>query len=351
MENAINGLSLFANVGIGETYAYKHGIDIKVANELLKDRCEFYKYLYPDTEVVCGDITDKFVYDEIISKAKKHKCVFLLATPPCQGMSLAGKKDPKDERNLLIKYVIDAIKDLRPKWVIIENVSAMLSTEIEVDNKILNIKHYICNNLWPLGYYITNAVVDAADYGTAQYRRRAIFLISNIDYWDFPEKEKQIPLKDVIGHLPSLESGEDSGIPFHKAKVHNERHIECMRYTPEGKTAFENEIYYPKRPDGKRVSGYNTTYKRMRWDKPAPTITMGNGAVSSQNNVHPGRPLGNGRYSDARVLTLKELFIVTGLPEDWMPPPNTKELLVRQVIGECLLPKLVERLIETMPRE
>ena len=350
MKNTINGVSLFANVGIGETYVHKHGINITVANEFLKERCEFYRHLHPDVEVVCGDITDKSVYETVILEAKKCNCEFLLATPPCQGMSLAGKKDPKDKRNLLIEYVICAIKELHLKYVIIENVPAMLSTKIEINNEILTIKDYIYKNLKPLNYHINYDVVDAADYGTAQYRKRAIFLISTVGRWEFPEKEKKITLKEVIGHLPSLESGEDSNIPFHKAKIHNERHIECMRHTPEGKSAFDNDVYYPKRPDGKKVSGYDTTYKRMSWDKPAPTITMGNGAVSSQNNVHPGRPLGNGMYSDARVLTLKELFIVTGLPEGWEPPPNTREPLVRKVIGECLLPKLVERLIETMPK-
>ena len=49
----------------------------------------------------------------------------------------------------------------------------------------------------------------------------------------------------------------------------------------------------------------------MHWDKPAPTITMKNGSISSQNNVHPGRLLPNGTYSDARVLTVAELSILT----------------------------------------
>lgn len=350
MKECINGLSLFANVGIGETYIHKCGIEIKVANELLEDRCNFYKYLYPNVEVVCGDITDEKIYRNIIIKADENNCKFIMATPPCQGMSMAGKKDPKDERNLLIKYVIYVIEDLKPNFILIENVPAMLTTEIEIDGEIILIKDYIYSNLTRLGYKTNHSVIDAADYGTSQYRKRAIFLASDVDYWKFPEKQDQITLKEAIGHLPSLESGEDSGIPFHKAKIHNERHIECMRHTPEGKSAFDNEVYYPKRADGKKISGYNTTYKRMSWGRPAHTITMANGAVSSQNNVHPGKPLGKGLYSDARVLTLKELFIVTGLPNEWQPPSWASESLVRQVIGECLLPRLVERLLETIPK-
>jgi DNA (cytosine-5)-methyltransferase 1 len=354
----INGVSLFANVGIGETYLHDEGINIKVANELLEDRCIFYKYLYPRTEVVCGDIKDKPVYRNIVNLAKKHKCEFLMATPPCQGMSSAGAKDPLDKRNLLIKYVVEFIKEVRPKYIIIENVQAMLNTFVEIDGRFFTIQDYLFSSLGPLRYHIQVKVLDAADYGTPQHRRRAIFLISSEGWWPFPEKENRITLETAIGHLPSLESGGSSDIKFHKAKNHNERHIECMRYTPTGKSAFDNEFYYPKRKDNVKVKGYGTTYKRMSWDEPAPTVTMGNGAISSQNNVHPGRRLeevddkGNKIifYSDARVLTLKELFIVTGLPDDWEPYPEANENLVRKVIGECFLPQLVKRLVRNMPK-
>lgn len=76
---------------------------------------------------------------------------------------------------------------------------------------------------------------------------------------------------------------------------------------------------------------------------------MANGSVSSQNNVHPGVLKNNGEYSDARVLTLKEIFILTGLPENWNPPKWASENLIRQVIGEGVPPKLINKLLETMP--
>ena len=72
-------------------------------------------------------------------------------------------------------------------------------------------------------------------------------------------------------------------------KKHNERHKLWMTHTPTGKTSFLNKVYYPKKESGERIKGFATTYKRIEWDKPAPTITMANGSISSQNNVHPGR--------------------------------------------------------------
>jgi DNA (cytosine-5)-methyltransferase 1 len=122
-----------------------------------------------------------------------------------------------------------------------------------------------------------------------------------------------------------------------------------MGRTPTGKTAFNNKIYFPKK-DGRRIRGYPTTYKRIEWDKPAPTITMCNGAISSQNNVHPGRLQKNGIYSDARVLSILELMILMGLPKNWNIPSFASDNLVRKIIGEGVPPKLIKILIKTMPK-
>jgi DNA (cytosine-5)-methyltransferase 1 len=262
-------------------------------------------------------------------------------------MSVAGKMEENDPRNSLIKHVIELALDLKPKHILIENVPGILNTYLSVNGVKTKVVDYIEESL--SDYFINYAVVDSADYGTPQSRKRAIFLISNISKWEFPKKEKRITLKEAISHLPSLESGESSKIEFHNAKVHNERHILCLKHTPTGKSALLNKHHYPKKEDGTRIKGYATTYKRMEWDKPAPTITMANGSVSSQNNVHPGNKKEDGTYSDARVLTLKEIFILTGLPEEWKPPKWASENLVRQVIGEGVPPRLIDRLLSTIP--
>jgi len=345
----LNGVSLFANVGIAETYLEKHDIHIVVANELLENRANFHHELYPNCEIVQGDITDDTIYATVLKKAQQQNCDFLLATPPCQGMSVAGKMAENDPRNSLIKYVVEMIKALQPTYAMIENVQGVLKTYISVNGIKTKITKYIEDELLALGYFINPTVVDAADYGTPQHRKRAIFLISKIAKWELPTKQKQITTKEAISHLPSLESDEISKIKYHYAKKHNQRHISFLKQTPTGKTALQNKIHYPKKESGERIKGYSTTYKRIAWDKPAPTITMANGSVSSQNNVHPGRINKDGTYSDARVLTLKEIFILTGLPDDWTPPEWASENLIRHVIGEGVPPKLIESLILSMP--
>lgn len=98
----INGISLFSNVGIDEFYLKDFGINIKVANELLEKRASFYSFVYPDVEMICGDITNQNIFNSLIEKYHKNNCDFLLATPPCQGMSVPGKMKKDDARNNLI---------------------------------------------------------------------------------------------------------------------------------------------------------------------------------------------------------------------------------------------------------
>lgn len=347
----LKGVSLFANVGIAETYIDKAGIEIVVANELMSNRAEFHKEIHKKCKMIQGDITSDVVFDTVLKEAKAQKCNFLIETPPCQGMSIAGRMREEDPRNSLIKYVIKLAQELQPTNILIENVPKVLNTYLVHKKKKIKITDFIKEALEPLGYIINPVVVNAADYGTPQNRRRAIYLISKLEKWELPKKQKKLTVREVIGELPSLESGECSGINYHNAKKHNERHIEVLRHTPTGKTALHNQVYYPKKADGTRIKGYDTTYKRIEWDKPALTITMANGSISSQNNVHPGRKREDGTYSDARVQTLKEVFILTGLPDDWRPPEWASENFIRQVIGEGVPPCLIKQLLSSMPKD
>jgi DNA (cytosine-5)-methyltransferase 1 len=346
----INGLSLFANVGIAEVYINKY-INIKIANELVKKRAKFYSELYPSTIMIQGNILDDNIFRKIIKNSIKEKCNFIIATPPCQGMSLAGKMSEDDPRNSLIIKVVEAIKIIKPKYFIIENVQRMPKTYIKFKGKKNRISDFLTNEL-SSDYNINFHILDSADYGTPQTRKRSIILGSDLKskVWPKPKKFKTtISVKDAISHLPSLESNQKSEIKYHYAKKQNDNHILWLKNTPSGKTAFLNKIHYPKKNDGTKIKGYLTTYKRIEWNKPAPTITMCNGAVSSQNNVHPGRLMKNGEYSDARVLTLKEIFILSGLPENWSPPNWASENMIREVIGEGVPPKLIEAILKSMP--
>lgn len=345
----LTGISLFASAGIGETYFKDVGIDIKVANELLEKRANLYRAINPETTVVCGDITKDDVFFEIISSCPKE-VDFLLASPPCQGMSVAGKNRNQktmeaDERNYLITYVVKAIKTTNPTYVLVENVPALLKLKLKYAEEyrtVLEILQYEFGN----EYEIDSMVVDASDYGVPQTRLRAIIKMNRYGtVWHWPSKKEKITVREAIGHLPTLEAGETSDIKWHFARNHSKDNILWMKHTPTGKSAFSNPVYYPQKKDGTRVKGYESSYRRIRWDSPAPTITIRNDCIASQRNVHPGRMLSDGTYSDARVLTPLELMLLNSLPADWNIPDDTPELLIRQCIGESIPPLMLKEIV------
>ena len=371
----INGLSLFANVGIAETYLKDVGINIVVANELLKERAEFYKHIYPDCLMITGDITDPKIFDTVVKKSIENNVEFIMATPPCQGMSIAGLMDPYDERNSLVKFAIDIIELIRPKYVLLENVVRQLITPIRCENEEMLIPQYINKRLGDFYKFNSNKTINAADYSVPQRRERAIILMTRNDLgytWEFPEKDSRwINLEEAFEGIPDLwplirEKEYQNFLPsnteealsyhkWHKPPIQCWRNTLCMLYTPTGNTAFDNEYYYPRKKDGTRIKGYDTTYHRMFWDKPAPTITRYNGVIGSQNNVHPGKPWKKDKnniqmYTNPRVLSIYELMVASTLPKDWDIPAWASEELIRHVIGEGIPPLLIKKIVDNIRR-
>lgn len=352
----MNGISLFSCSGIGEYHLHKNNIHIKAANELIPDRAELYRLNYPESEMIVGDICQQSTKDKLTEISKREKCEFLIATPPCQGFSTAGSMDNDDTRNFLTIEVVKFIKTNNFKYILLENVPRYLKEEIKLNGTPQTILSYLKNEL--PDYKMVSKVVNAADYDTPQDRKRAIILLTKkgCEEWEFPTYTKTpITLKEAIGDLPSLEPQTTSSFAFHSCPVHNDRHILWMSHTPTGKSAFENvgvNEYYPQKADGTTIKGFKNTYKRMDWDEPAPTVTMNNGCLSSQNTVHPGRPKKDGTYSDARVLTIKELMILTGLDDNWKWGEHTnqrpKNSVIRDVLGEAVPPKLIYHLTKTL---
>lgn len=378
MIDKIVGLSLFANVGIAEAYMEELGIEIKVANEIDHNRANFYKSVYPSTTMICGDITDDVVRSEIVLAAKKQDVNFIIATPPCQGMSEAGKRLELDPRNQLISYAIDVIKKVNPKFVLLENVPKQLTTRIEYNGETILIPEYIKNELGADYRFNKETLVKAKDYGVPQLRERNIFLLVRKDFditWEFPEKQDEITLHDAIAHLPSLdpklrdgmdltiekfpeyESKKNQGLAvskWHYPPTHSWKQVEWMMHTPTGKSAIYNEKYYPQKEGGVPVKAHHNHYRRLKWTMPCRTITQNNGVISSLACVHPGREYrANGctLYSDARVLTIYELLIVMSLPLDWPIPNWANETFIRRVIGEGIPSKLIKEIMAVLLKQ
>lgn len=374
----LRGISLFANVGIAEAYLKELGVDMKIANELLPERARFYQDVYPETHMVQGDITDDNVRTSLVNEAIANDVNFVMATPPCQGMSRVGKMDEFDERNQLIYYAVDVIKRVNPEFALIENVTTILKTKIKSGNEVMLIPEYLKREL--ANNYIFNDVtkVRAMDYSIPQMRLRNIYLLVRKDknvIWEFPPKTRTVTLEEAIGDLPSvdplLREGFDLTIEkfpnfeikkeaaakiskWHRPPVHSWRLVEWMMHTPSNESAIFNEVYYPKKNDGTRVKAHYNQYRRLAWDTPCRCLTQNNGVISSLACVHPGRPYthnGEVLYTEPRVLTLYEIMIVSSLPLDWPIPDWADENLIRRVIGEGIPSRLIKVIIEELLKQ
>lgn len=378
----MKALSLFANIGVAEAYLEQIGIDVVVANEFVPSRAKMYSSIYPRTNMICGDINDPLVFSQIMRASLDEKVEMVVATPPCQGMSTAGEQDENDERNKLILPTIAAIRIIKPKYAFLENVPMFYQTEIPYKDGRMLIPDVMRAELEEL-YDIEFKVLNTADYGVPQTRERAITLLTlknaGLYHWDHPHPdEHQATLFDAIGHLPMLDpyvrdiseeellrmfphyyERRDAAAkisPWHVPPEHVRRQVVAMQHTPTGCTAFDNPVYYPVKEDGSRVRGYRNTYKRQNWNTPAYTITMDNRKISSQNNVHPGRPEyidenGDQIFSDARTLTTYELMLASSLPADWPVPVDTPDAQLRRLIGEGIPPLFARRIFEQLPEE
>lgn len=279
-----NAISLFSSSGIGDLGLKANGINTIIGCELLEERMNLFRNNYPGAKCFQGDIWD--LKDDIINYYRgiyAEAPFLILATPPCQGMSSNGMgkmlsdyrkglRPKMDERNRLIIPSLEIICALQPEWVIFENVSNMTNTLIyDENNELINIIEYMKKTLGD-NYFGESTVIDMADYGVPQHRKRLITVLSRNDNLkakkSFASTGKLIPdythsindslvthhwvtLREAIGELPSLraEKGKNKAAGFdglHKVPLLDEKKLFWVDNTPEGDTAFNNQCVNPE---------------------------------------------------------------------------------------------------------
>lgn len=267
-------VSLFSSAGFGDFGICKgNKIPLICASELLPERCKQLRLNFPEAKVFEGDISTQknYIVNYVQRTLNNKRPKYIIMSPPCQGMSSNGvgrihssmkdgMRSDRDERNELIVQSIDIANQLKPDWIIIENVSNMAHTEIPIQGGMYKILDYIYKELEE--YTIFSEVVDFADYGVPQHRTRLITIACRIplvckmiarknnlrvtasESPFHPLKEHtHTTMREAIGHLQELDALnhlEDAKDPFHVIPKWNHIQYKCMQFTPEGKTAFEN---------------------------------------------------------------------------------------------------------------
>lgn len=347
-------LDLFSGAG-GFSYGMEKNKHFKtvVALDFNKYALDTFKNNMPDSEIICGDITNDKIKEQAIKISKEKKVNMIIGGPPCQGFSLKGKKLGLDDpRNYLFKEYLKIVEELKPEVFIIENVKALLSTSAGW------FKNQIIEEVTKMGYFVECGVLTASDFGVPQARQRAIFICSKNKNISLPEPtcQKNITVKDAIYDLAFLNSGEGEfeqdykmsatsnyqnqmrkgcdKLYNHLASNHSKIAIQKLEMIPpEG-----GKEYLPKEMLGKQK--YSGTWGRLKWNDVSPTIDTRFDASSNGTNNHPFLNRSITPREAARIQSFDDKFVFLG-----------SKVHVREQIGNAVPPLLAEAIADKIYKE
>lgn len=252
----------------------------------------------------------------------------------------------KDDKNFLVPVFAERVQQIKPKAVILENVSGIQGKQG------FGFFEFYLNILDNNGYSTSWGMFNSADYGVPQYRRRfvAISILGINDKPLLPEKthgnpnrlkddlEPWVTVEDTIKDLPPLKMGEASTIiPNHKARTHTPRIQEMIRLIPPEGSRRDLPMKYwlechKQLPD---LKGAENIYGRMRWKKPSPTMTSRCTTPSSGRFLHPDQD---------RAITPREAARFQNFPDSYELPSTFRH--AEKFIGNAVPVKFLEAFIE-----
>jgi DNA (cytosine-5)-methyltransferase 1 len=348
-KKTIRVLDTFAGAGGFSLGFHMAGAEIVGAIETDAWACETFQANHPDALVVKSDITK--LKDEEISKLfGKLSVDVILGGPPCQGFSIANKKngDPKDPRNSLFEEFIRLGKILKPRIMIMENVPNLIKAKTHDGELVIDI---IKQELENLGYEVEHRIVEATNFGVPQIRKRLVVIASKVKLKKFfPDathyvggsndlfEQKLLPcptLWDAISDLPQIEAREGaeeseySSPPLnefqkqmrkgskvlynHKAMNHSKRLVERFASMSWGDSTTDVPDHLrPLKRNSVEFSekAFDQNNRRMYPEKPCHTIP----ASFYANFVHPYKDRNFTAREGARIQTFPDWFVFKGKP-------------------------------------
>ncbi len=282
--------------------------------------------------------------DELLSEAglERGDCTLLFGCPPCQSFTdlrrgaLSSRRDRA--RNSLLREYLRLAEGVHPRHIAFENVPGMLSPRWRPRFDEL------LNGLSELGYTFLWDVLDAADFGVPQHRRRVLVVASRVATPVLPapshadpvtssELTAWVTVREAISSLPRLARGEvDPDDDYHRARRHSELALRRLRAIPAGgaRADLPEELQLACHKDH---SGHYDIYGRMWWDRPAPTLTSGCTNVTRGRFAHPEQD---------RAITLREAMLLQGFPRPTVLRGSLDERALQ--VGNAVPPPFAERI-------
>lgn len=386
-DKSLTYVSLFSCAGVG-CYGFKQeGYHCIATNELVQRRLNVQKFNSKceyDSGYISGDITSIETKEKIYAEIDKWKKLgndrvdVVVATPPCQGISVINhKKNEHDlKRNSLVVESVEIIQNIRPRVFIFENVQAFQKTicTTKSGNNIA-IGDYIHNALGE-EYVITGRVLNFMNYGSNSSRTRTLVIGVDKEYKNlftpyelFPSYRTERTLRDVIGNgkFKSLAWGEICATDFYHAfRTYDLRMRSWIHDLKEGESAFNNKDPQ-KRPhrivNGKIVENIQKNrdkYTRQRWDRFIQCVHTRNDLLAAQNTIHP---------IEDRVFSIRELMEMMSIPYEfrWVDYSIEKlnclsdeqkrklykenEVNIRQCLGEAVPTEVMRQIAQRIKEE
>lgn len=300
--NGYNFIDLFSGAGglsCGLTMA---GFTPIGSVEIMPEAVETYKYNFGeqkgfDENVETRDIRTQDVKDALYKSVEGKHIHLIVGGFPCQGFSMAGNRVVTDPRNSLYLEMLQIVKKLQPDFVVMENVEglrSMLNGKVEAK---------IINDYKEAGYDINVTVLNSADYGVPQVRRRVIFIgnrhgLKNCHPQPLFTPDNYVTLGEGIKRFMAMPENKTINHIFTR---HSDKMIAQIAALPEGKSLYGN---------------YSDAWKKSPWDKPSCTVKENHGGV----NIHPKLN---------RVLTPRELAALQSFPDDFIFKGSKKWQLVQ----------------------
>lgn len=335
MEKKFKVVDLFCGAGGLHMGFEKAGYDVRlcVDNDSLVERT--HRRNFPNIPFINKDIR-KLSSDEIRQYLDGNEVDVIIGGPPCQGFSTIGKRvssDPRvraehDPRNELVLTYAKLIKELKPKFIVMENVKGILTMK---NGAYLAT---VVKELQGAGYNIDYKLINMADYGVPQIRERVVIIGNRVglsvkfpkpDHSDNPEDG--LPTWENCWQvLKDLVELEDMPEFNHVALKHTDKIIARYKMIPEGGRLPESSL-----PPELYRKNFGNTYKRLNRARPALTMVPGNDAFPIHPQLH-------------RSLTVREAARIQTFPDNMIFEGNRRQQ--GHQVGNAVPPLFSEKLAE-----
>jgi DNA (cytosine-5)-methyltransferase 1 len=328
------GLSVgFQNAG----YVIVGGVDFD------QDAISTYKLNFPASAAWLEDLespTDAF---QSWILELDGKVDVIIGGPPCQGFSIAGKRNPDDSRNRLYQKFLEIVEQVHPTAVLIENVPNIAAMN---DGAV---KKTIEADLAALGFHVTIATLNASHFGVPQARKRTFFVGIKSVKFEFPEATTEnapVNCRDAIDDLPSLDKSL-TGVETKYGSTANSNYQELMRSNSGRLTNHELVRHKPQTIEIVSLVPDGGNYKNL--PKSLQSIRKVNIAWTRMNSMKPSFTIDAGHnhhfhYSENRVPSVRECARIQSFPDDFeFLGPRTSQY--RQV-GNAVPPLLAQAIAD-----